>query len=151
MWKPTGSCKPPLAGGGIALLSSTFKSGRFLFDELFVLRLVRGPSSTSSSPSPTSTLVTVPLLVGPSAALDLVLGRLLGAFAVSAAAADFLSLRLVIALEAESAASSPEASREDGWRRSAVDDCLIELWSVVLRFRFPEPEEDGDDITWRCL
>ena len=50
---------------------------------------------------------------------------------------------------AESAASSPEASREDGWSRSAVEDCLIEGWKVEVRFLFPEPEEDGDDIAKR--
>lgn len=65
----------------------------------------------------------------------------------SLAAADFLCFTpLVTACEAESAASSPEASRDDGCRRSAVDDCLIELERFEVRFRFDEPEDDGDDI-----
>ena len=42
----------------------------------------------------------------------------------------------------EAAASSPDASREDGWRRSMG----IEVGMVEFRFRFPEPEDDGDDI-----
>lgn len=91
-------------------------------------------------------LGTAPLLVGPSAALDLVLGRLLDALVESVDAADFLCFMLVTAWEAESAASSPEASRDDGWRRSAVEDCLVELCRVEVRFLFPEPDDEGDDI-----
>ena len=79
-------------------------------------------------------------------ALDLVLGRLLGGFAESVNAVVFLCLLLVLIWGAESAASSPEASREDGCRRSAVDDCLIEVWNAEVRFRFPDPDDDGDDI-----
>lgn len=87
-----------------------------------------------------------PLLLGPSAALDLVLCRLLDALAESANAADFFCFILVTACEAESAASSPEASRDDGWRRSAVEDCLVELGRVEVRFLFPEPDDEGDDM-----
>ena len=82
----------------------------------------------------------------PSAALDFVLGRLLDTLVESADAADFLCFMLVTAWEAESAASSPEASRDDGWRRSAVADCLVELCRVEVRFLFPEPEDEGDDM-----
>ncbi len=93
-----------------------------------------------------------PLLVVLSVAFDLVLGRLLGALVESFGAADFLFLTpLVTACEAESAASSPEASRDDGCRRSAVEDCLIECWRFEVRFRFDEPEDDGDDIVWAII
>jgi len=103
------------------LLSSAFMSGRCLFEELFVLRFkTTSPSAIESlsSASALSVLGTVPLLIllmGPAVAFDLVLGRLFGAFVVSLDATDFLCLTpLVTACEAESAASSPEASREDG-------------------------------------
>ena len=154
MWNPTGSCKPPLAGGGIALLSSVFKSGLCLLEELFVLRLMRPPSSTAFSLSSASALLILgiaPLLVRPSAALDLVLGRLLDALVRSADAAYFFCFMLVTAWEAESAASSPEASRDDGWRRSVVEDCLVELGRVEIRFLFPEPDDEGDDIVVRRI
>lgn len=154
MWNPTGSCKPPLAGGGIALLSSVFKSGLCLLEELFVLRLMRPPSSTVFSLSSASALLILgiaPLPVGPSAALDLVLGRLLDALVGSADAADFFCFMLVTAWEAESAASSPEASRDDGWRRSVVEDCLVELGRVEIRFLFPEPDDEGDDMVVRRI
>ena len=86
-----------------------------------------------------------PLVVGPSAALDLVLGRLLDALVESAATADFLCFMLVAAGDAESAASSPEASRDDGWR-SAVEDCSVEPCRIDVRFLFPEPDEEGEDM-----
>ena len=149
VWNPTGSCKPPLTGGAIASLSSASKSGRCLWEELFVLRFVRPPSSIVFSLSSASTLLILgiaPLLVGQSAAVDLVLGRLLDALVESADAADFLCFMLVTAWEAESSASSPEASRDDGWRSSAVADCLMELCRVEVRFLFPEAEDEGDDM-----
>ncbi len=83
--KPTGSCRPALTGGGIALLSSIGNSGFCLLDELLVLRLERLPSSARSSSSSASALLTsgiVPLLVAVSAALDLVRGLLFGACAL---------------------------------------------------------------------
>ena len=149
MWNPTGSCKPPLAGGGIALLSSVLMSGCCLFDELFVLRFERPPSSIVSSLSSVSALLMVgiaPLVVATSAAFDLVLGRLFDALVESADAADFFCFILATAWDAESAASSPEASRDDGWRRSAVEDCLVELCRVEVRFLFAEPDDEGDDM-----
>ena len=130
------------------MLSSTFKSGRCLLEELLVLRFVRPPSSIVFALSSMSTLLILGialLLFGPSAALDLVLSRLLIAPVESADAADFFCFVLVTASEAESAASSPEASRDDGWRRFAVEDCLVELCRVEVRFLFPEPDE-GDDM-----
>ena len=109
---------------------SSLRSGFSLFEVLFVLHLVRVPASVSSSlssASPTVIFDASPL--APSAAFDLVLGRLLDTLAESVEATDFLCLTpLVIAWDAESAASSPEASREEGWRRSAVEDFLIEFW-----------------------
>lgn len=130
------------------MLFSVFTSGCCLLEEFFVLRFVR-PSSTVSSLSSASALLILGialLLVGPSAALDLVLGRLLNVLVESADAADFLCLILVTAWEAESAASSPEASRDDGWSRSTVKDCLVELCTVEVRFLFPEPDDEGDDM-----
>lgn len=126
-------------------MSSPFPSGRSLFDVFLDLRferLAHSPVVPSSSPSSPA-----PLIVAVSAvALDLVLGRLLGGFAESVNAVVFLCLLLVLIWEAESAASSPEASREDGCRRSAVADFLIEVWNDEVRFRFPDPDEDGEDI-----
>lgn len=46
--------------------------------------------------------------------IDLVLGRLLGGFAASTEVVAFLCLLVVILNGIESAASSPEASREEG-------------------------------------
>lgn len=88
-------------------------------------------------------LGTAPLLVGPSAALDLVLGRLLDALVESVDAADFLCF-ILVTWEAESAASSPEASRDDGWRRSAV--VVVALCTFEGRFLFPETDDEGDDM-----
>lgn len=49
---------------------------------------------------------------------------------------------------AGSAASSPEASREEGWSMSAVEDCCAtDGWLIEVRFLFPELEEEGEDMT----
>lgn len=81
--------------------------------------------------------------------LDLVLGRLFGGLE-SVGAAVFLCLLCRTDWGAGSAASSPEASREDGWSRSAVEDCwVIDIagWLIDVRFRFPGlVEDDGEDI-----
>ena len=77
-----------------------FKSGRCFLEELFVLRFEEPPSSIVFSLSPVSALLilgTAPLVVVPSAALDLVLGRLFDAVVESADATDFLCLILVTA------------------------------------------------------
>ncbi len=127
------------------MLSSSSPSTCSLAVVLFVLRLERPPVSalefSSSSP------IAVPLLaeLSAAAALDLVRGRFAGGLPVSACTVAFLCLLVVISWEAESAASSPEASREEAWRRSAVEDCLIDE-GAGLRLRLPEPEEDGEDI-----
>lgn len=97
--------------------SSSFKSGCCLLEELFDLRFERPPSSIVFSLSSVSGLLILgiaPLVIVPSAALDFVLGRLLDALVESAAAADFFCFILATAWDAESAASSPEASRDDG-------------------------------------
>ena len=109
---------------------------------LFARRLERVLSVLSCSPSP----ALASLLVDPSctAAFDLVRGRLVGGWEVSVAVVVFRCLLLVTAWEVESPASSPEASREEGWRRSAVEDCAIEVGPV--RFRLPDPEDEGEDI-----
>ncbi len=46
--------------------------------------------------------------------------------------------------EGESASSSPEASREEGWRSSLVD--FPRRSEAVVRLRLPEPVEEGDDM-----
>lgn len=96
-----------MAGGGIALVSSAFPSGKSLLDEFFVLRFDRLMLSSASSPAPLVAEVSV-------VALDFVLGRLLGGLVESKDAFIFLCLLLVIIWGAESAASSPDASREEG-------------------------------------
>lgn len=93
--------------------------------------------------------VDVPLFDAASAlAIDRVRARFCGGLVVSIALDTFLYLLLDVGIgAAESSASSPDASRDDGWRRSAVDDCLIEVGRVVVRFRLLEPAEEGDDIS----
>ena len=131
----------------MALESSSFPSSCSSTIVVFVLRLDRVPCS-ALEPSTSCSSVAVPLLIELSgaAALDLVRGRFAGGLPVSACSVDFLCLLLVTSCEAESAASSPEASREEGWRRSAVEDGLIEDGSG-LRFRLPEPEDEGEDMS----
>ena len=67
------------------------------------------------------------------------------------AAAVFLLRRVLWAGELSgSASSSPEASRDEGCRRSEVD-CPLRRWDVVVRFRLPEAVEEGDDIVSGCV
>ena len=49
---------------------------------------------------------------------------------------------LMTACDVESPASSPEASRDDAWRRSA--GALVV--SIESSLRLPEPADDGEDI-----
>lgn len=51
-------------------------------------------------------------------------------------------LRFRVLCEGESANSSPEASREDGWSKSVA---------TVILFRFADALDDGEDIMprWR--
>lgn len=88
-------------------MSSAFPSGKSLLDELFVLRFERPTLSSASSPAPL-------VMEASAVAFDLVLGRLLGGLVESNDAFAFLCLLLVMVWGAESAASSPEASREEG-------------------------------------
>lgn len=125
----------------MALLSASFVG------LLFVLLLVRaGPSAAAPSASSTAISGWSPLADGSAAALDFVLGRLWGGFADSADAVVFLCLLFKTAWDVSSAASSPDASREEGWSRSAVEDCLRDGWIGDVRFLLLEPDEDGDDI-----
>ena len=117
-----------------------------LKEELRLFRLLR-PSNPSSFPSsswelpssrrPSSTF-------GPSAALDLVRGRLLG---WPDASAFFCFTILATLCAVESAASSPDASRDDGCCRSAGTSCLFAFSTVLALFRLLEPEDEGDDIS----
>lgn len=96
-----------MVGGGIDLLSGTSSFGNSLLEELLGRRFKRVVGSSASS--------SAPLLAEASVVtIDLVLGRLLGGFAASTEAVAFLCLLAVILNETESAASSPEASREEG-------------------------------------
>lgn len=88
-------------------MSSAFPSGKSLLDELFVLRFERLTLSSASLSSPL-------VMEASAVAFDLVLGRLLGGLVESKDAFAFLCLLLVMVWGAESAASSPEASREEG-------------------------------------
>ena len=90
----------------------------------------------------------MPLLAALSAADELFLGRLLDGLVESIDVKSFLCLLLVASGTAEPAASSPEASRDDGCSKSAVDDLVMLDGRVEVRFRLaiPEPEEDGDDM-----
>lgn len=82
----------------------------------------------------------------PSAvALDFVRGRLCEV-PESARRIDFLYLFPMTDCDVESAASSPEASREDGCSKSAVADWGIDPSICRFRLRFPEPEDDGEDM-----
>lgn len=145
VWYPTGSCRPPLPGGAIAWLSSTSTSSWSLLEELLPLRFGRSAVSAPASSSGGE----VPLLVGVSAvALDRVLGLFVGGFVASRDEIDFLCLLLVTSWTVESSASSPEASRDDGWSRSAADNCLLVWARFVVRFRFDDPSEEGDDMLY---
>jgi hypothetical protein len=49
--------------------------------------------------------------------------------------------------DADSSPSSPDASREEGCKRSVVEDLGIFVWKCEeLRLRFPTLDEDGEDI-----
>ena len=109
-------------------------------------------ASVVSDGSPGSSLfilgIGVPLLELLSAiALDRVLGRLAGGLVESMDIVDFLCLAIVGAcVEVSSAASSPEASRDEGCCRSTVEDFFIPEARFAVRFRFPEPDDEGEDM-----
>ena len=115
MWYPTGSCKPPLEGGGIALLSSISPSCCSLVEELlpflFDLVAISILASVVSDGSPGSPFAAA---FSP-AVLARVRGRFTGVLVdESTEAEDFLCLMILLTCAAESPASSPDASRDDG-------------------------------------
>jgi hypothetical protein len=80
-------------------------------------------------------------------AVDLVRGRFEGGLAESVELVFFRCLRFALAGAAESSASSPDASREEGWRRSAVEDLGMLVGKADALFLLAElPEEDGEDM-----
>lgn len=68
-------------------------------------------------------------------AFDRVRARLLGGTVLSIELLE-VCLRFRVLCEGESANSSPEASRDDGWT----------LTAVVILFRFAEAVDDGEDM-----
>lgn len=142
VWYPTGSCRPPLPGGAIALLSSASASSWSLAEKLLPVRLRRFVISVPSSASGD-----VLLFVAVSAVvLDRVLDLFVGGSVVLTDETDFLCLLLVTSWTVESSASSPEASRDDGWSKSAVDNCLLIWATCVVRFLFEDPADEGEDM-----
>jgi hypothetical protein len=85
-----------------------------------------------------------------AAAAVRVRGRLLGGASLeSFELTDFLCFE---GREGDSAASSAEASRDEGCRRSAVEDLSRSDGICVVRLRLAaEPVEDGDDIGTSCF
>ena len=84
------------------------------------------------------------LVVAGAAAAARVRGRLLGG-------ASFESIELVDFLcfdmrEGDSAASSAEASRDEGCSRSVVEDLRRSDGIWLVRLRLADPVEEGDDI-----
>lgn len=79
------------------------------------------------------------------AVLARVLGRLLGGASLeSSQLAGFLCFEV---RDGDCAASSADASREEGWSRSVVEDLRRSEGIGVVRFRLAEePVEDGDDM-----
>ena len=74
-------------------------------------------------------------------------GRLLGGFEESIEVEDFLCFPpVLVAVVVLSSASSPDASRDEGCSNSAVVEFLTDFSVDGARLRFPEPEDDGDDM-----
>jgi hypothetical protein len=90
---------------------------------------------------------TVPLLFIVSTALLLVRARLLGGTVESTELLVACFLRRRLCVGASSASSSPEASREDGWRRSVVERAP----SPAVRLRFADEVDDGEDMAARRI
>lgn len=151
---PAGSWSPAFLGGGMARPSSILA----LVPGVLSLRLVRVAmsvlASVVSDGSPGSSLSILGPMISPdkgsAAALERVLGRFAGGLADSIDSEAFLCLRLVVNCAVESSASSPEASRDEGWRRSTVDGCSATPGNTEFLFRLPEPEDDGEDIIRRA-
>lgn len=140
----------PLPGGGIASESASFVCEPFLF----LLRVAMSMlASVVSLGSPGSCLSVEGSLTPPSAddswftlGAVRVLGLLLGGLVESTEVEAFLCFVPLAAVVVLSSASSPEASRDDGCRSSAVVEFLTDLSVDAARLRFEEPEDDGDDI-----
>jgi hypothetical protein len=128
----------------------------FLWLLSFVLLSISALSSVVSDGSPESFFAIVlssgPLCMAISlVAEDLVRGRFDGGFTESVEMVFFLCLWLEVAGTAESSASSPDASRLEGWSRSAVEDFGMFLGSAEGLFLLAElPEEEGEDMVIRC-
>ena len=137
----------------MALVATSTPSSRPLPDAALPLRFERLSMSSlcsvvsDCSPGSALAIVGVELSLAEAAStltLERVRGRFGGGLVESA---DFLCLWLDVGIgTAESPASSPEASREDGWSRSAVEDFLIAVGRVVVRLRLVEPADEGDDM-----
>ena len=82
--------------------------------------------------------------------VDLVLGLLVGGLFESIEVVVFLCFVPAICA-AESPASSPEASLEDGCKRSCVEDLVIVVGRLLCLFLLPELEDEGDDIALRSV
>ena len=87
-----------------------------------------------------------PLIVGFSlTAADRVRARFEGGLAESTdVAVVFLCLELEVGA-VDSSASSPDASREEGCRRSTVEDFILLAPEIAL-LRFVDPVDEGEDI-----
>ena len=82
-----------------------------------------------------------------SVAFDFVLARLLGGTPVLSTELLDACLRRVL-WEGESASSSPEASRDEGWSMSAADTFASS--DAAGRFLFVDPVDEGEDMLSRC-
>ena len=128
--------------------TSTLFSDCSLLSELLLFRVERVAISvlasvvSDGSPGSSLLMLAIPLPTQLSlVALDRVRGRLAGGLEESIEAEDFLCLVVVLERVAESSASSPEASREEGCSKSFGTEV-----GAALRFRLPVSEEDGEDI-----
>ena len=135
----------------MALPSSSWPSC-WLFTLRFERLAISILASVVSEGSPGSSCCMLDIgmpLLGPfsAAVLDRVLGRFAGGFVESIDAVVFLCLLFGDGCAPDSSPpSSPEASREEGCWSSAIDDFFIAVGRFALRFRFAEPEDEGEDI-----
>jgi hypothetical protein len=131
-------------------LLSRICSSLSVLDEVLPLRFERFAifvlASVLSEGSPGSSFV----ILGIAASLlavapEWVRGRFAGGFEVSIEAGTFLCLWVGVCT-VESPASSPEASRDDGCCSSVTEDFFIAVIKVTFLLRFPEPEDEGEDM-----
>ena len=132
---------------GLPSSSLTLSGPLFNFDRLAISVL----ASVVSEGSPGSSFwilgaAATPLPAKLSAVtFDRVRGLLAGGCVESTEVTAFLCLMAAGGV-VTSAASSPEASLEEGCNRSAVELILIRSAGSTFRLRLPEPEDDGEDI-----